>query len=280
MLNDLATSYAGLPDQAARAVNFCMFAAAGLLGAMSRRNNVSITRTQYFVRLSLLGFAIALSGVAYVFTMPAIEHNLYWVITVYPLLVAMVAGFVLGRLSVARALDIGGQKQLAILGFIPVLNLYLLLKSGRTRPGIIRSGSASLLSGGKGIMIGLAIIMLGAYTSFNFKTSAFTIDDQQQLSAKLGKIANDLQPMLPITTGETVDLVMIKAARNELQRTYIVYDPAFAFTADSHDQIAAYLCSDPKIALLVNAGAVFVENYVTSQKHLNTFRVSRTDCSH
>ena len=129
------------------------------------------------------------------------------------------------------------------------------------------------------MLAGLIIMTLGIYTSMTIKTTAISNAYAQQLSAQLGKIANDLQPMLPITTGETVDLVMVKAARNELQRTYIVYEPGFEFTSDAHEQIAAFLCNDPKIEILVKAGAVFVENYVTDHEHLDTFRISQNDCT-
>lgn len=278
MLNDLATSYASLPDETVRVLHFGIFALAGLLGAISRNSKLSITRAQYFVSLSLLAFANAVSGIGTLFTLPAIEHNLYWLATGYPLIVITLTGFILGRASVARAIDIGGQKQLAILGFIPLANLYLLLKGGRNRPGFLRPGTTPFLSGGKGVAVGLMIFALGIYTSVNIKTTLITENYQKQLSAQLGRIADELQPMLPITTGETVDLVMVKAAQNELQRTYIVYEPGFEFTSDAHEQIAAYLCNDPKIEILVKAGAVFVENYVTDHEHLNTFRISQTDC--
>lgn len=277
MLNNLATSYACLPEDVARIFDLGILIAGGLLGLTSRENKSSISRVQYFISLAILAFANALSGIGTLFTLPAMEHNLFWLVTGYPLIVTALTGFVLARLSVARAMDISGHKRLAILGFIPIANLYLLLRAGRTRLGILRSGATPLLSGGKGVTIGFVILALSIYTTFHIKMALIS---NEQLSTQLDRIANKLQPMLPITTGETVDLVMVKAAQNELQRTYIVYEPDFEFTSDAHQKIATYLCDDPKIEILVKAGAVFVENYVTDHNQLNTFRIGQNDCTH
>lgn len=196
------------------------------------------------------------------------------------------AGLIVARLSVARSRDAYGHGRMAFLGFIPLANFVLFLAPSRAEGSEKRVRTTSLLSGGLGVLAGLAFLVSG------WMLSAHTADEgmrRVEVAASTGVLTRAfLQDALeaaaaeydtPMEVDEVTTLLRVEATDHELRHVYEVDAPLDGLDPAYRQDLIEQTCSIDGWSEVIEAGAVIKFMYVRRDgTEIDMVEVSEATC--
>jgi hypothetical protein len=281
MIEDLAIGYVSQSEGTLRSIHFALMVLGGIVAGGTNTSRSEIQRAPYFVYSSLLLLAGAAFKSIWILSFPAMAGGYLWLLAFVNIGWSIAAGFCLCRIAMARSRDAYGSNGYAALSFIPIANLWLLLKESRNEHSSNRAETVSALSGGGGVVIGFVIIVAAGIASSLIQERLGEISKQartqppetlrvivehmvasQGVEATLHAMAAEAPTPMQIDSVTT--LVTIAVNGTELTRTYSVNGPMSEITEEFRARINNAVCSyDPFIPLL-SAGAAINEVYVST----------------
>ena len=277
MLEDLALQYVDLSDSTFKAFNIGILLLGGVAGAITNKSRLELARAPYLVYLALILLFVTATQFVWLGAFAAMAGGYLWGIATVSIISFAVAGVFLGRIAIARSRSAFGHAGMAILAFIPLLNLVLLFKSPMKEVSVDRVPTSPLFTGGLGVLSGLAIVIAGtglhAFLEFKVEQAAEHAVSNPDLIAMgmefvlrsegleetLRFIATDTQT--PVMIDAQTVLSQIKAEGTQLYRYYVADAPMWIMSDDFRARITGIICSYKAFRLLLDAGATFHEIY-------------------
>lgn len=264
----------------------------------------------FFVFSSTILFAVLAIKVVWLQASAAILGGYAWVIVAAYLSGLFAAGFCYGRIALARARDGYGDSRHAVLGFVPLGNLFLMVKPSLASSSAEKNATIGSVRGVGGVLVGILIFVAACVVSDSVKraleqqerlqrTDVGALQRQVEISLRLHGLEGTPRNIaagtpVPLKINETITLTGLTADGTRLRRTFMldagVIDPAnlkgistdvlAAITQDLGLQIVQVICSmQQQNAPLLRAGASMEDTYVGSDGTPIVFRtVTREVC--
>lgn len=288
MLEDLALQYSFFEKDQVFLINYGMIVLGGILGGLTGRSQLELQRAPYFALTNLILFCTALiPATAVSFIVPAMANGYFWTVAGLDLLASAILGFFTARIARARSRDAYGHGRMAYLAFIPIGNVWLLLRGSRQESSINRAPIIPLLNGGLGVLAGL--ILFGLYNVTQTATgkeafrrveaaAATGAFDVALLDRKLAVMAAELNT--PLAVDEVTILERVEAQGTELSFVYTLDMPIeFISVDDRLDQVRRN-CEMAELKRAIDAGAKIRHVYLRKDgSEIGTITVDSDICN-
>ena len=238
MIEDLAIWLVLQDEGTLQLIHFGLFIAGAILAVILRQSEAEITRAPYFSCFGLILFAISAVQVIWLFLLSAMTGRYVWVLLAISYTASAAGGYLFCLIALARSRDAYGHGQLAVLGFIPIANFWLLLTPSKNKASTNRLAMPPLLSGGLGVFTGLVFLAAGSGVTAYIESQARTMGQQSQTEPSADLVWIDsmirtqgLEEALrlmaaeaptPVAIDEVTTLSRIEATATQLQRTYVI----------------------------------------------------------
>ena len=136
-----------------------------ILSAIFNKKGVQLRRAPFFAYINMLGFFGAASGIIWLYWPQALLGGFIWALLLLNFIIYLGIGYIGGKITMARSLDGFGTRKIAVISFVPILNLLLLFKRSKSGISPAHVSAVPLLNGGMGIITGLFFLILSV--SFN-----------------------------------------------------------------------------------------------------------------
>ncbi|WP_412005217.1 DUF805 domain-containing protein [Aestuariibius insulae] len=283
-----------LSDTELTLLTFALLFAGSLIGILLLDNGDHLRRGPYFAWYGFLTFAIAGVSFLFVFTIDAVVAQLIWALFLLAGIWLLIAGAVLGRMSAARARDMGWSRWTGLLSLVPLICLVLLF----TKSSDPDSDDPHLLAGVPGGLIGVAFFGMARAAVPYSETLALKRETQMPLSAAEEAIYFDFhirtsgidtylqniadQAVLPVQVDEVTTLAQIETSGHVMTRLYLLEkeETDIEMTDDWAADTVEYLCGHAFFSALLDAGAVIRERFAYEDgAPIGLIEVSTQDCA-
>ena len=237
------------------------------------RSKSELQRAPYFAFSALLYLLSSALLFAWLFIPQAMTLSILWVLVFCVFLIIAVIGYGYGVIALARSRDAFGHGRYAILAFIPLAGLVLLGKPSKNAMSLNRIPTIQLLSGGLGVLLGIAMFVVSYVLSDWAETRLDAMVENadpgmgielmlrtQGIDATLRAMADEAQ--LPVMIDEVTTLTFLKAVGTRFQRTYIVSRDGMVMSTQFRTGLVQNFCAYEPFMPLLRAGATFEEVYV------------------
>ncbi|MFV0475797.1 MAG: hypothetical protein ACK5MQ_16565 [Pikeienuella sp.] len=279
MLEELAARFVILIEgEAASMLMFLgiLLAGAGVAAilALLRPGEARLLRAPYFALWALTIFLAVAGQSVWLATPEAVSGGYLWVVVAISGLSMLIAGFCLCWLAMARARDGFGNAGMALFGFIPLLNLWLLFKPSEGEEGARRVAAPAMITGAAGVVIGLVLFIAGSGLNVYMEKkvgeigrNADQITSGVTLLLRAKGLEETLRAMaaeadLPVSVDSATMLIRVEAEGEALKRTYVVSLPDFGVSDEFRENVKTHLCGTAPFKPLFAAGAAIHEIYV------------------
>lgn len=289
MLEELAYDYINLSEDGLYLTRLLSLAVGGLIAGVTNKSTYRMRRAPYFANSALIFFGVSLSTVIWFASIPAMLGGYLWVVMTIDIAITIAAGYFVGLIAMARSRDAYGTNGSAVLAFIPVANFWLLFT--RSQSPVDDAYDRGLLGGATGVIVGLFLLLLGAASSVGVEQALLNRAERPGSAVQGMELmlrANGLEETLrllaedagaPIQTDEITTLASVEGQGNELIRTYVVSRDIGALSFDYRVNTRATICGHPPFAVLLDAGATFHEQYLTSEgRIIGSIVITAFDC--
>ncbi len=297
MLEDIALRYVDQSESNLRGIGYGLLILGAIIAGIVNKSKDELARAPYFAYSALIYLLVSAVQIVWLQSLPAIIGGYLWVLMVVSMAASVIGGFFACKIAMARSRDAYGHGRMAALAFIPLANLWLLVKPSKTALSANRAPTIPLLTGGLGVLSGFSMLVAAVVVTVFIEQEADRIAksvpqepaSQQAgidsmlrshgLEGTLRLVAAAADAQLPITVDDVTKLTRIEVDGTQLRRTYVVtFDMGTisdAFRARSTDGICAY---DGFIPLL-RAGATIREVYVRADgSPIGEVLVKRNEC--
>jgi hypothetical protein len=286
MLEDFAIRFASQSEDRFQAIVYGCIALGAVLAALATRSKAELARAPFFSYSALVGFCMVAINIIWLSPDAAVTGGYLSLFVATSIGSWIVAGFFHCRFAMARSRDAFGHAGGAILAFIPILNLWLMLKPSMKEMSVNRAPTIPIVSGGIGVLTGFVLVAATMGVSFYIEEQARIKEEQRQVDATSAEVApsdaslefvkrsvrsNGVEETLrlmaaeaqtPITVDEATTLTSIEAINDQLQRTYIVDSAGVTITDQFRQRIRKNICAWPVFYPILQAGGSIKEVYV------------------
>lgn len=161
MLEDLAIRYVSADQSQLKLLSYALIVVGGAIGGIFHRSELEMQRGTYFAFTGCLFLAAALSQLIWIGSVESLIKGTLWVLMSIDLATSLVLGYLLAVIAMARSRDATENARSAFAAFIPLANLWLMLKPSKSLSGS-PNRYQSFLSGGTAVLVG--IVALAAST--------------------------------------------------------------------------------------------------------------------
>lgn len=290
-MNAFAYRVMTLPQIVLILLTIGLMVAGAVLAARQYTTDDRLTRAPYFALSALIGLALIAAQVIWFVTGPAVAGGWLWILFVIYIAAFVLGGYLLFPIARARSRDAYGHADMAFLTFIPIANLWLLLKPSQGQPQAPHG-----LAGATGVVIGLVALGLTGWLNVALpgavQRAAFRYEMANPMSAEdrtammietMGLQAALEQAVANTPTPMTVDAATILQVI-AVQGTRIVHTYTATVDVDALPQIIAarlgeLACNDLGIRELLDAGATMEHTYLrTDGSVIGTVSIDSTAC--
>jgi len=296
MLENLAAQFfflSGFDQWAGRAVVLCL---GGLVAVWTWPERGEMTRIPYLACLGLIALFVAAALTVWLASLRAMVYGALWMPLAFETVAMLVAGYALAVTSAARARDAFDAALFGVMGFLPVINLVLVLRRSEPRADTGPRPPVPALNGRAGLAVAV-VSMLGAAGLF-----AFTAQRSEALEAEiadypaamalrmtytikglglpvvLARFASGIETTRRIDASTTLDAVEVMA--NGIRYRYTVADPARTASDLEALGILKTGCASPVLGPILDAGGRLEHVFARADgTPLATIAVSRETCS-
>ena len=128
MLEDIAIQYVNQTEESLRLLSYGITIIGAIAAGIFHKNKTELLRAPYFAYSGLLFLVSAASQLVWFGSVQAIIDGFLWVFMLVDVVVGLAVGYAFGIIAMARSRDAFGHARMAFLAFIPIANLWLLLK--------------------------------------------------------------------------------------------------------------------------------------------------------
>lgn len=270
MIEDLALKYSWITEDQMRSVSYMPFVLGGVIGGLTNKSLVELKRAHYFALAGLIFLGVsAVNFVGITFIAQALAGGYFWVVVGLEILASIVSGFLLARIAAARSRDAYGHGRMAVLGFIPIANFWLLLTPTKNEASANRVPTIPLLTGGFGVVSGgvLFAVGIGLLTYAEVEgtrrvesAAAAGVFNEALLDRILAAMAAEIQT--PLVVDEITTLLRIETRGSELRYVYEVDSPTDILPAGMRTNLQQQNCTDDGLTGVIDAGAVIRHVYL------------------
>ena len=295
MIEDLAIKLVLLDERVLLFVNCALIAVGAIIAAILSRSTVGIARAPYFALSAVIVFAISVVQTFWLSILSAIAGGFVWLLVLIAFSAQIAAGYMFCLIALARSRDAFGHGRLAILGFIPIANFWLLLTPSKSEISSMRVATAPLLSGGYGVLT--AIVAIAAATGVNHvveeQTRMLVQQTENEPSAQAAWVRTLIgqqgleetllimaaEASLPFAIDEVTTLTTIEASGTQLRRTYVVGFEGMTMTEEFRTRSRNGICAWPSFEPILLASGSIREVYVErSGREIGSVLVTREEC--
>lgn len=277
MLERIAEHYIYLSQDELRGLGFLFFIVGGILSRIAGKADVKLKRTPYFAYSCLIFLLLSAAQLIWVQSVPAITGGYLWLLMTIDIGASVVGGFFYGKVAMARSLDAYGGRGMAVLGFIPLLNLLLLFKPSQHANLGIPASTIRVLTGNWGVLIGTLALFAGSaipgsVSSLNerialrarsnpsaVKAAISLMIRSKGLAGALHTLSTEVRT--PVKIDSVTTLSRIEVSGTEFRRIYIVSVPNPEISSSFRTEVVDKICSYAPYSPLLAAGATVHEVY-------------------
>jgi hypothetical protein len=291
-MNTLALRLLTLPQLVLILLTIGLMVVGAILAARQDRTDNRLLRAPYFAIASLTGLALSAAQVIWFLTGPAAAGGWLWVLLLIYTATFILGGYLLFPAARARSRDAWGHPDMAFLTFIPVANLWLLLKQsqGEPQPPHGLSGATGvivgLVAGGATAFVNAALPEAVQRAAIRYQMANPISDDDR---ARMALDAMGLEATLadlaatagtPRTIDSATVLQRIDARGTALVFTYTVTLDLDSIPAQIGDQLHAMNCDVTGLKHLIDAGATIEHAYLrVDGSVIGTVNVDSASCA-
>ncbi len=284
-----------LDEMAIVGISFLLIVAGGILAAVFLNVNTSFRRVSYIWFIALLGLALTISQFLWVLTPAAADAGM-----LSPLIIIAMGSFAMFGAglyfsSAARSRHISGGTSNAVLGFIPLANLWLIFKAGGTHGTDVERKPRSALSrfvfDPLLVVAALCILMLSQgidkalqnttyYEASDSQVLSNLLADAQTLEESFAAEARLSRAQLPIRIDESTVISEIEARGETLIITYDVEIEISGFRTDFKTTLAQLQCAPEMFGSDIARGGIVEMIYRgPNDRVIETFKITQKDCA-
>lgn len=292
-MEELAYYLSGVWSETERGFAFGLLILGGLLAMITWRSDLTLLRAPYFAYTGCVSLFIAVCSLGWLNIYSAMANQYLWLLMLITISAYFVGGYVIGILAKARSRDINGKSRLALLAFVPLLNLILLLSPSREPLSLNRLNAPKIFSGYLGVFVALLItVTAGAVSAVGAHlvgqiTKAHEsqpLVDQVAFLIRARGLERSLELMskeatLPAKVDDETSLISIVPEQKKLVRTFAVSKQSNLPLNSFRILVRKNVCADPILALVLASGASLVERYVLKNgDEIASVTVDNSDC--
>lgn len=266
--------------------------AGAVVTALLVKVRMTLGRMAYFGYFVLLYLALILSQHVWLLLPHAAAAGLFSAVPIVSFASFALFGAATYYIAAARSKDIIGETRLAWLGFIPLTNLFLLLKSGAAAAAApARSGASDYFVNTVKVIAALLVIVIGnrlgarmgasmGYLTESDPALRAVFDRSLTLEESFAAEATISGAELPLRIDDVTVLTAIAAEGGVLHLTYEVEGDAAAFAPGFKNELAALYCAPEMFRADLARGGRIILDYIRQPGDLGieSFEVTQTDC--
>jgi hypothetical protein len=264
-----------------------------LAAALTLTVRARLRRVTYLLAIAALNMAFVAVQFGYAFVPEAAEAGMFAALVIAVLACSAPYGAAVYLASAARSNDIRGNRRLAWLGLVPVLNLYLVFKAGETATNpdrVRRSAFGRLVADPVLVMVavfGFALVkdLDKALESGN----ALSPEEEIAMTALyvrtrtveelFATMAQELGALLPSRLNEITSLRAIEADQKTLRFTYVLDEGASEELFGQKQMVLERACSAEEFAHALALGGHLSYHYESAQGDVvEEFELTQRDC--
>jgi hypothetical protein len=300
MLDDLAVRFISQSEETFQAIMYGFIALGAIVAALVTRSKAELTRAPFFAYAALVGFLMVTVNIIWLSPDAAITGGYLWLFVAASIAATFLGGFFLCRLAMERSRDAFGYSGGAILAFIPLLNLWLMLKPSQKNVSANRVPTIPLVSGGLGVLTGFVLIAATMGVVFYIEAQTRITEQQRQAqttadadvvefitrSVRANGLAMTLERMAaesqtPFRIDNVTTLARIETDGKQLQRTYLVDTDGMSLSEEVRSGIRSNVCAQAVFAPILEAGGAIKESYVQRDgRAIGSVTVTREECGY
>ncbi len=250
-------------------------------------------RAPYFAYTACVSLLIAISSFSWLNVYGAMEGQYLWLLMLSTVLSYLGGGFAIGVLAKARSRDINGKANLALLAFIPVVNLVLLLRPSQDLNSPQQFMAPKIFSGALGVFVALAFTLgAGALSAIGSHLVGQAIKAHEKMPVvdqvaflirarglewSIALMANEAK--LPMKVDSETTLVSITPDKTKFVRTFVVTSQINQPLNQFRVRVRQNVCADPILSLVLTSGGTLIERYTSRNgEELASVTVEGSDC--
>ncbi len=148
MLEDIALRYVDQSESNLRGIGYGLLILGAIIAGIVNKSKDELARAPYFAYSALIYLLVSAVQIVWLQSLPAIIGGYLWVLMVVSMAASVIGGFFACKIAMARSRDAYGHGRMAALAFIPLANLWLLVKPSKTALSANRAPTIPLLTGG------------------------------------------------------------------------------------------------------------------------------------
>lgn len=274
-------------------IALALMIAGGIAAGLFLDIQATLRRVTYLWAVVLIGLGLTASQFLWVLTPAAADAGLLSLLAIVAFSAFAAFGAALYAASAARSRHIEGDTSLAWMAFVPLINLWLIFRSGRPDPDsearprspvsrfvldpILVLGALLVLVLGQGIDHALQDVPL--YDATDSVALRTLMTQSQTLEESFATEARLTRADLPIRIDEITVLSEIEARGRTLRITYDVEREIPGFRSDFETTLAAMQCAPEMFAAdLARGGTIEMVYRAPDGRIIATFEITAADC--
>ncbi|MBO9431613.1 hypothetical protein [Sulfitobacter sp. R18_1] len=294
MLEEIAIQYVSQTDDSLRQIFYGITIAGAVVAAVLHKGRAEIPRAAYFAYSGILFFIAAVSQLIWFGSIAAITGGFLWIFMLVDVVVGLGTGYAYGMIAMARSRDAYGHARMAFLAFIPIANLWLLLKPSKSDFSPNRAKIISLLTGALGVLTGFIFLILGFVLSafIQVETNRMVSDADNDPAMQRAGIdmmlrGQGLEKTLRLIAAEvpsqrvdeTTTLLRVSGEGSTLRYVYEVSTNLDALPLSMRIGLVQHNCIYEGLRPVIEAGAIVEHVYQrTDNSEIGVVTVTREIC--
>lgn len=294
MLEDLAFSFINQSETELAIWGLSLTFLGFVLALLRRRNSTwSLYRVPYFISIAGLFALYSVLSLAWLSSFEAVKAGVLWVLVTAIFIAVVAFGYVFGATSHARSVNGYGNGRSAWMGFLPILNLALMLKPPLHKKYENRTVTRTL-GNMSGIILGLLLFSFSHFTSQYSEYSLNNMKEKGESDTKFQYIYTEsmirihglertLSDMAHETASQQVDeitvLLRMEASGSTLKYIYRVDTDSYSLSNSVRRRILHGTCETNVLEPAMNSGATIEHHYWRSDgTEIGTVMINKVIC--
>lgn len=292
-MEQLAYSYILQPETAMTRIDFWIAVAGCITATLIHTPGGKLRSGPYLAAISLCVVAMVLIQHFWPAIGSMMAAGRLWVLVLGHWSVSFVGGYLIGCLAQRRSIDAFGHGGKAYLAFVPLANIWLLLKKSQ-QPSIAEDGSLARLAGWTVGVLGMVLLLvsLPPQRALGSQIESAAADNPSAAAALFNHMAQTKdgvkaalhmtfhQIRVPVKVDQHTVLDSVAIEGTTLTYHYALDSDISAAPASLSEGILAIVCRDATMKPILAGGGTLEYSYANSAKvEIRRFRIDQASCS-
>lgn len=287
-------SFLLLDEGAMIALSFLLIVAGGVATAFLTKVQFPLRRVSYFCSIAALGLMLSLSQISWAMVPAAADGGFLSLIVIAGFGFFALFGAGIYYVSAARSIHITGDTGKAWMGFVPLANLWLMLKGGGSH-GVeaektSRSAVSRLALDPFLVLCGFLVLAFSQgvdkiledsplFRISDSQTLTNLISEAQTLEERFATEAMMSQREMPVRADEMTVMTSVEAEGTTLRITYQVEREVEGFRPDFKQTLADMQCAPDMFGNeIAKGGTVEILYLAPSGRTIELYEITQVDC--